>query len=147
MPEQDIKISCTVYAEGTSCLLNSAKTDRYGLWLHNHTIIGTRRLLISLCVTLFLMPISSWVLEDGFSAGNLRNNCARERDSTIKNSKLFRQTEMNKADINEVKTVKLCRLVWVASCWKHSSSSVSTGNTFQDLPRLREAADNTERNI
>jgi hypothetical protein len=28
-----------------------------------------------------------------------------------------------------------------------SSAPVSTGNTFQDLPRLRETADNTERYI
>jgi hypothetical protein len=28
---------------------------------------------------------------------------------------------------------------------QHSSAPVSTGNTFQDLPRLRETADNTER--
>jgi hypothetical protein len=27
------------------------------------------------------------------------------------------------------------------------SASVSTGNTFQDLPRLRETADNIERDI
>jgi hypothetical protein len=30
---------------------------------------------------------------------------------------------------------------------KYSSAPVSTGNTFQDLPRLRETADNTERYI
>jgi hypothetical protein len=30
---------------------------------------------------------------------------------------------------------------------KHSSAPVSAGNTFQDLPRLRETADNTERYI
>jgi hypothetical protein len=30
---------------------------------------------------------------------------------------------------------------------KKSSTRVSTGNTFQDLPRLREATDNTERYI
>jgi hypothetical protein len=29
----------------------------------------------------------------------------------------------------------------------YSSAPVSTGNTFQDLPRLRETADNTERYI
>jgi hypothetical protein len=29
----------------------------------------------------------------------------------------------------------------------HSSAPVSTGNTFLDLPRLRETADNTERYI
>jgi hypothetical protein len=29
----------------------------------------------------------------------------------------------------------------------HSSAPVSTGNTFQDLPRLRETAGNTERYI
>jgi hypothetical protein len=29
----------------------------------------------------------------------------------------------------------------------YSSAPVSTGNTFQDLPRLREIADNTERYI
>jgi hypothetical protein len=28
----------------------------------------------------------------------------------------------------------------------YSSDLVPTGNTFQDLPRLRETADNTERN-
>jgi hypothetical protein len=30
---------------------------------------------------------------------------------------------------------------------KHSSAAISTGNTFQNLPRLRETADNTERYI
>jgi hypothetical protein len=30
-------------------------------------------------------------------------------------------------------------------CDYYSSAPVSTGNTFQDLPRLRETADNTER--
>jgi hypothetical protein len=30
---------------------------------------------------------------------------------------------------------------------KYSGAPVSTGNTFQDLPRLRETADNTERFI
>jgi hypothetical protein len=30
---------------------------------------------------------------------------------------------------------------------KHYSAPKSTGNTFQDLPRLRETADNTERYI
>jgi hypothetical protein len=30
---------------------------------------------------------------------------------------------------------------------KYSSVAVSSGNTFQDLPRLRETADNTERYI
>jgi hypothetical protein len=30
---------------------------------------------------------------------------------------------------------------------KYSSAPISTGNTFQDLPRLRETADNTERYI
>jgi hypothetical protein len=30
---------------------------------------------------------------------------------------------------------------------KYSSAPVSTGNTFQDLPRLRETADNAERYI
>jgi hypothetical protein len=29
----------------------------------------------------------------------------------------------------------------------YSSAPVPTGNTFQDLPRLRETADNTERYI
>jgi hypothetical protein len=29
----------------------------------------------------------------------------------------------------------------------YSSASVSTGNTFQELPRLYETADNTERYI
>jgi hypothetical protein len=29
----------------------------------------------------------------------------------------------------------------------YSSSPVSTGDTFQDLPRVRETADNTERYI
>jgi hypothetical protein len=41
MPEQNIKIINTLYAEVTSSLFNSAKPDRYGLWEHNHTIIGT----------------------------------------------------------------------------------------------------------
>jgi hypothetical protein len=31
--------------------------------------------------------------------------------------------------------------------YKFSSAPVATGNTFQDLPRLREAADNTESYI
>jgi hypothetical protein len=30
---------------------------------------------------------------------------------------------------------------------KYSSATVSVSNTFQDLPRLRETADNTERYI
>jgi hypothetical protein len=30
---------------------------------------------------------------------------------------------------------------------KYRCGPVSTGNTFQDLPRLRETADNTERYI
>ena len=30
---------------------------------------------------------------------------------------------------------------------KYRWTAVSTGNTFQDLPRLRETADNTERYI
>jgi hypothetical protein len=29
----------------------------------------------------------------------------------------------------------------------YSSAAVSTGNSFQELPRLRETADNTERYI
>jgi hypothetical protein len=30
---------------------------------------------------------------------------------------------------------------------KYSNTPISTGNTFQDLPLLRETADNTERYI
>jgi hypothetical protein len=36
---------------------------------------------------------------------------------------------------------------WPKFVPRYSSASVSTGNTFQDLPRLRETADNTERYI
>jgi hypothetical protein len=31
--------------------------------------------------------------------------------------------------------------------YKYSSAPVSTGNTFQDLPRLRETVDSTEPHI
>jgi hypothetical protein len=36
---------------------------------------------------------------------------------------------------------------WFTKNVKYSSAPVSTDNTFQDLPRLRETADNTERYI
>jgi hypothetical protein len=39
----------------------------------------------------------------------------------------------------------MSRVSWAEE--KYISAPVSTGNTFQDLPRLREIADNTERYI
>jgi hypothetical protein len=45
--------------------------------------------------------------------------------------------------------IKRDRTVYLATMprFRYSSAPVSTGNTFQDLPRLREIADNTERYI
>jgi len=39
----------------------------------------------------------------------------------------------------------LLNYVAIIEDWEYRRTPVSTGNTFQDLPRLRETADNTER--
>jgi hypothetical protein len=41
-------------------------------------------------------------------------------------------------------------MIYIADCYAlilYSSAPVTTVNTFQDLPQLRETADNTERYI